>query len=236
MKDLPCSWATVTAHSSPPQITLTYQNATAPTVFASNMLSAIYDVNKDNFPDVLMVVPTTIVDTELQHAVQLFVGNGDGTFEAPNTITVTPNILPSAPDGSYGSPFAFADLNGDGKIDLVAAGSSSDGTTPQAAIALGNGDGTFQTPSILTFDGFGFAGTLALGQFTGDGKFDLLVEGGTEARATVSSREMATVRSRRFRMATAPSRRPNRFLWPSAIAPRRWTSTTTAWPTSSRAA
>jgi len=164
-----------------PKISLTYQSATAPAVFPSNMLSAVYDVNKDNFPDVFMVVPTTITNAELQQEVLLFVGNGDGTFKAPNTITLTPNILPSTPDGSYGSPFVFADLNGDGKIDVVAAGSSSDGTTPQVAIALGNGDGTFQAPSILTFDGFGFAGTLALADFNGDGKIDMLVEGGAEA-------------------------------------------------------
>jgi hypothetical protein len=164
-----------------PKITVTYQSATAPTVFPSNMLSAIYDVNKDNFPDVVMVMPTVISGGEAQHSTLLFVGNGDGTFKAPNTITVTPNIIPSAPDGSYGSPLAFADLNGDGKIDLVASGSSSDGTTPQVAIALGNGDGTFQPPTILTFNGFGFAGTLALADFDGDGKIDMLVEGGTEA-------------------------------------------------------
>jgi hypothetical protein len=163
-----------------PKITVTYQSATAPGAFPSNMLSGIVDVNNDNFPDVFMVIPNQILNGNLQHQVLLFVGKGDGTFAAPNTLTLTPNTIPSTPDGGYGSPFALADLNGDGKMDLVAAGSSADGTTPQVAIALGNGNGTFQPPTILTFDGFGYAQGVAIADFDGDGKLDLSVQTGTE--------------------------------------------------------
>ena len=160
-----------------PKITLTYQSLTAPQVFPSNMLSGIADVNNDNFPDVFMIVPNGIVNGELGELVQLFVGNGDGTFKAPNTLTLTPNIRPSRPDGSFGSPFAFADLNGDGSIDIVASGSSADGTTPQLAIALGNGNGTFKPPTILVFRGFGFPSGPALAKFTNGANFDLYVDG-----------------------------------------------------------
>jgi hypothetical protein len=158
-----------------PKITLTYQSATAPLVFPSNMLSGIQDVNNDNFPDVFMVVPSQVLAATIPEQVELFVGNGDGTFKASNTLTLLPDILPSRPDGDFGSPFAFADLNGDGKIDVVASGSSADGTTPQVAIALGNGDGSFKPPTILVFQGFGFPATPALGKFTGSGKIDLYV-------------------------------------------------------------
>ena len=168
----------------PPQIVYTYQNANAPAVFPSNMLSAIYDVTKDSFPDVFMVLPTVIANGEAQHQVMLFVGNGDGTFKAPNTITVTPNVLPSTPDGGFGSPFAFADLNGDGKVDMVTGGASTDGTTPQLAITLGNGDGTFQPPTILNFNGFGFVDGVVLADFDGDGKIDLEVQTGIEGTGT----------------------------------------------------
>jgi Bacterial Ig-like domain (group 3)/FG-GAP-like repeat len=163
-----------------PKITLTFQSATAPQVFPSNMLSGIADVNNDNFPDVFMIVPNGISNGELGEQVQLFVGNGDGTFKAPNTLALTPNIRPSTPDGLFGSPFAFADLNGDGNVDLVASGSSADGTTPQLAIALGNGDGTFKPPTILVFQGFGFPSGPALANFTGGGKLDLYVDGAGE--------------------------------------------------------
>jgi Bacterial Ig-like domain (group 3)/FG-GAP-like repeat len=160
-----------------PKITLTFQSTTAPQVFPSNMLSGIADVNKDNFPDVFMVVPNGIVNAELEEQVLLFLGNGDGTFKAPNTLTLTPNIRPSTPDGLFGSPFAFADLNGDGNMDMVASGSSADGTTPQLAIALGNGDGTFKPPTIMVLEGFGFPASPALANFTGAGKVDLYIGG-----------------------------------------------------------
>jgi Bacterial Ig-like domain (group 3)/FG-GAP-like repeat len=160
-----------------PKITLTFQSATAPQVFPSNMLSGIADVNKDNFPDVFMIVPGVIANGVVPETVLLFVGKGDGTFKAPNTLTLTPNIRPSTPDGGLGSPFAFADLNGDGNVDLVASGSSADGTTPQLAIALGNGDGTFKPPTILVFQGFGFPSGPAFANFTGGGKLDLYVDG-----------------------------------------------------------
>jgi hypothetical protein len=158
-----------------PKITLTYQSATAPLAFPANMLSGIQDVNNDNFPDVFMVVPAQVLNAPVPEQVQLFIANGDGTFKVPTTPTLLPNIRPSTPDGVSGSPFAFADLNGDGKMDVVASGSSADGTIPQVAIALGNGDGTFKPPTILVFQGFGFPAGPALAKFTGTGKLDLYV-------------------------------------------------------------
>jgi hypothetical protein len=156
-----------------PIITTTYASLIAPVFFPSNMLSAVADVTGDNFPDVFMVLPTVISNGTAQHETQVFVGKGDGTFKPPNTLTLTGNIRASTPDGVNGSPFALGDLNGDGKIDLVVAGSSADGTMPELAIALGNGDGTFQAPNILTLEGFGFVSGPAIADFDGDGKLDI---------------------------------------------------------------
>ena len=60
----------------------------------------------------------------------VLLGNGNGTFQAKQSLRagINPNSV------------AVADLNGDGKSDLVTA-DLNDNT---ASVLLGNGDGTFQ--------------------------------------------------------------------------------------------
>ena len=134
---------------------------------------AIGDVNGDGKPDIVVVNQcasnpgTTSCSTTGNVAVLL--GNGDGTFQAAVTYD----------SGGYQSfAVAIADVNGDGKPDLLVVnycGSSNacsgDGTV---AVLLGNGDGTFQ--SSVTYDtGAAESDAIAVGDVNGDGKPDLIV-------------------------------------------------------------
>ena len=94
----------------------------------------------------------------------LLLGNGDGTFQGPKQIVIPPV-------GSEVSSTVTGDFNNDGKLDLAAV------VPPGVTIQLGNGDGTFEAPLSYTLDGYlGFgAEHLAISDFNGDGKLDLVV-------------------------------------------------------------
>ena len=125
----------------------------------SPMSLAVADVNGDGKPDVMVTTGA---------AVNVLLGKGDGTFRVPVSYAL----------GTVG--ITVADVNGDGKPDLVVA---SDNpfyycgpycARGQAAVLLGNGDGTLQAPA--TYDsGAYFAEAVAVADVNGDGKPDLVV-------------------------------------------------------------
>ena len=112
---------------------------------------AVNDFNHDGNADVVLADGS------------VYLGNGDGSLR----------FLASAPLG--GVAVATGDFNHDGIPDLAAAvecapaGCSSGG---QLLIALGNGDGTFQTPTALPSGGF-YAESLAVADFNNDGNLDI---------------------------------------------------------------
>jgi hypothetical protein len=101
----------------------------------------------------------------------LFRNNGNGTF-----IDVSIKAGVSDPNGYYGFTAVFADLNGDGKVDLAVANDS----TP-SFLYINKGDGTFKDEGYasgfaLNGDGREIAGMgLAIGDYQNNGLLDLLV-------------------------------------------------------------
>lgn len=100
----------------------------------------------------------------------LYLGNGDGTFQAPKVITVS---LPSGQH--FGSQFLTADFTGDGKLDLVVNIVSST-HTGKLYLIPGDGTGNFGSPTLLYMppaNDFVDGGSLATGDFDGDGRADI---------------------------------------------------------------
>jgi len=120
---------------------------------------AVGDFNGDGELDLAMVPPG-----EAAGEVDIFLGNGNGTFHDSGPVVVST-------DGGSVSALAAADLNGDGKPDLI-VGIDSKGANPAISILINNGSGTFPLPLAYPADGVPLG--LFTGDFNGDGKLDVL--------------------------------------------------------------
>ena len=135
----------------------TFQNTLSQTTSSVVRSLAVGDFNKDGKLDVAAVIDGT-------NAVSIFLGKGDGTFNAPVQYATGP-MVNSPP---YHNVLA-ADFNVDGNLDLAVS------TDAGISILLGKGDGTFMPYSAI------LAGEslLAIGDFNGDGNPDLAVASGS---------------------------------------------------------
>ena len=116
------------------------------------------DLNGDRKLDLLGTSGQTVLT---------FLGNGDGTFQAPQG-----GFVPD--DGLFP---AVGDFNHDGYNDVAVTAFGDD----HLFILLGNGDGTFQPP--ITYSTGQFPESLVAADFNGDGNLDLAT--GNEVDSTV---------------------------------------------------
>jgi len=82
------------------------------------------------------------------------------------------NVVAYDSGGPGASFIAVADVNGDGKPDLLVANGRATGTNG-VGVLLGNGDGTFQP--VVTYSSFGMQARLAIGDINNDGAPDIVL-------------------------------------------------------------
>jgi Bacterial Ig-like domain (group 3)/FG-GAP-like repeat len=130
---------------------------------------AVADLNGDGKPDVVVAncsaTPSATCDDSGNSTVSVLLGNGDGTFQAAAAY---------GSGGSHATSIAVADLNGDGKPDLLVANDCQSCANGSVGVLLGNGDGTFQ-PTVTYQSGGSGAISLAIGDLNRDGKVDVVV-------------------------------------------------------------
>jgi large repetitive protein len=120
-------------------------------------MMVLADVNGDGKADIVAAGS----QSEEAWSLSVLLNKGGGDFATAVDQPLGPNL----------QGLALADLNGDGKLDVVVTCAS--GYEATLFVFLGRGDGTF--PTKLAYDAGPYPGALALADLDGDRKLDIVV-------------------------------------------------------------
>lgn len=133
------------------------------------------DLNGDGSLDVVLAE----YDADSNNGLTVLLGNGDGTFGAPESYPASRTRWRSV---------VVADFNGDGIPDLATAQDFGN----SIAVLLGNGDGTFGNAILMGAGGQYSTGHLTSADFNGDGIPDLAVPDGGKVDVLLTEPTQAT--------------------------------------------
>jgi hypothetical protein len=119
----------------------------------------VADVNGDSKPDLV------VANDNGGGSVGVLLGRGDGTFGS---------IVNYASGPSNSQTVAVADVNGDGKPDVITTTCCASNGDGEVVVLPGNGDGTF-SPAVTFDSGGNRAFAVAIADVNGDGNADVMV-------------------------------------------------------------
>jgi uncharacterized repeat protein (TIGR01451 family) len=126
---------------------------------------AVGDFNGDGKPD-LAVFQVGDTGTGAAGLVSILLGNGNGTFQTPKSLTLT----------ALSFQIAVADFNLDKNADLAVSNVDPSTQDVTVSIFLSVGDGTLQSPKTFSMPA-GAIGAFAVGDFNNDTKPDFAIGG-----------------------------------------------------------
>lgn len=149
--------APVTLNTATAATALLPQVTTSTGVNSLPVWTTVADVNNDGKLDLI----TSVFGTD---SVNVQLGNGDGTFQTAGTILIVPGFGPAEVHA--------VSLRGNGTLDLIVGSFNVN----QIAVLLGNGNGTFQPPTLYTVGtAVNTPTSLTTGDFNHDGNLDVAV-------------------------------------------------------------
>ncbi|MFC5865067.1 beta strand repeat-containing protein [Acidicapsa dinghuensis] len=125
------------------------------------------DINGDGKLDLI----ASLYQTD---SIRVQLGNGDGTFQAATDIPIVTGFGPAEAH--------LVSLRGNGTLDLIVGSFNVN----EIAVLLGNGNGTFQTPTFYTVgSATNYTLSLTTGDFNHDGHLDVAVVNGNDNNVSI---------------------------------------------------